>query len=78
MATPDPIQQLIDSRPQIPGQLLGEMPANRAAAITLMPAEQKLQVAEKILERMAHAFNLNIELTRNGDTLQARLAPKQQ
>ncbi|QFG09103.1 hypothetical protein I5J49_gp77 [Mycobacterium phage ThulaThula] len=82
MAQPDArelAQELINSRPQVPPQMLGHLPVpgDRQAAITLMPAEMKLRVSAMIVERMAQAYGLNVEITNNGDSLDIRIeAPK--
>ncbi|OMC46863.1 hypothetical protein A5742_25350 [Mycolicibacterium fortuitum] len=79
---PDPsvVQQVINSRPQMPGQVIANMPlpADRAAAITLMPAWQKLNAAEFIIGRMAQAYGLNIDIEHADDgALDIRIeAPK--
>ncbi|AWN02670.1 hypothetical protein SEA_XAVIA_70 [Mycobacterium phage Xavia] len=82
MAQPDMsalAQELINSRPQVPPQMLGHMPVpgDRAAAIALMPAETKLRVSAMIIERMAKAYGLNVEITSSADALDIRIgAPK--
>ncbi|MBU8833612.1 hypothetical protein I5J50_gp83 [Mycobacterium phage Purky] len=80
MNNPDPhqlAQELINSRPQLPPQMLGHLPvpSDRAAAIALMPAETKLRVSEMIIERMAKAYGLNIEIQRSADALDIRIEP---
>ncbi|AEL98242.1 hypothetical protein PBI_BIGNUZ_80 [Mycobacterium phage BigNuz] len=84
MAQPDPnahrlAQELINSRPQLPPQMLGHLPvpSDRAAAIALMPAEMKLRVSAMIVERMAQAYGLNVEITNNGDRLDIRIEAPQ-
>lgn len=77
MQQPDPdlIQALIDSRPQIPPQLVATFPADRHQAIALMPHHTKLQVAQLIAQRMAKALNLDIHTSADDDTLTITITP---
>ncbi|AOT25819.1 hypothetical protein SEA_TORTELLINI_74 [Mycobacterium phage Tortellini] len=70
-------QELINSRPQLPPQMLSALPVpgDRQAAIALMPAETKLRVSEMIIERMAKAYGLSIDIQHSAGGLDIRIEP---
>ncbi len=75
MAQPDPdlVRRIIDSRPQMPPQILGSMPVDKATAIALMPADMKLQVAELVVTRMARAYGLTAVVERDTGGMTVRI-----